>query len=69
MYLDLSRGMNVNEFADLRTSEFVSEYAEEKPNIVWSGREYFDEQLDSCFQSSDEGPSLFFFGCVDLNQS
>ena len=75
MYLDLSRGKNVNEFADLKTSEFVSEYAEEKPNIVWSGRkhlethEYFDEPLDqvkpdSCFQSSDEGPSLLFFFVV-----
>ena len=48
MYLDLSRGKNVNEFADLKTCQ----YAEEKPNIVWSGRkhlethEYFDEPLD-----------------------
>ena len=40
VYLDLSRGMKVNEFADLTTSEFVSEYAEEKPNIVWSGRKH-----------------------------
>ena len=45
VYLDLSRGKNVNEFADLKTTE-------EKPNIVWSGRkhlethEYFDEPLD-----------------------
>ena len=66
---------------DLTTSEFVSEYYEENPNIVWSGRkqlethEYINEPLDqvkpdSCFQSSDEGPSLFFFWlCVDLNQS
>ena len=63
--------MKVNEFAVLTTSEFVSEYSEEKPYIVWSGRkhleshEYVDEQLDqvkpdSCFQSSDERPSLFF---------
>ena len=70
--------MKVNEFADLTTSEFVSEYSEENSNIVWSGRkhlethEYINEPLDqvkpdSCFQSSDEGPSLFF--CVDLNQS
>ena len=36
MYMDLSRGMKVNEFADLTTSEFVSKYTEEKPNIVWS---------------------------------
>ena len=72
VYLDLSRGMKVNEFADLTTSEFVSEYTEDKPNIVWSGRkhlethEYVDEPLDqvkpdSCFQSSDEGPSLLLF--------
>ena len=70
--LDLSRGMKVNEFADLTTSEFVSEYTGYKPNSVWSGREhletheYVDGPLDqvkpgSCFQSSDEGPSLFFF--------
>ena len=74
MYMDLSRGMKVNEFADLTTSEFVSEYPEENPNIVWSGRkhlethEYINEpldqvKLDSCFQSSDEGPSLLFFLC------
>ena len=72
MYMDLCRGMKVNEFAELTTSDFVSEYPEEKPNIVWSGwkrletHEYVDEPLDqvkpdSCFQSSDEGPSLFFF--------
>ena len=59
--------MTVNEFADLTTSEFVSENPEENPNIVWSGRkhletrEYINEPLDqvkpdSCFQSSDEGP-------------
>ena len=69
-----SRGMKVNEFANLTTSEFVSEYTEEKPNTVWSGRkhlephEYINEPLDqmkpdSCFQSSDEGPSLLFFVC------
>ena len=34
MCKDLSRGMKVNEFADLTTSEFVSEYLEENPNIV-----------------------------------
>ena len=72
MCKDLSRGMRVNEFADLTTNEFVSEY------IVSSGRkhlethEYINEPLDqvnpdSCFQSSDEGPS--FFLCVDLSQS
>ena len=66
--------MKVNEVADLTTSEFVSEYPEENPNIVWSGRkhlettEYINEPLvqvrpDSCFQSNDEGPSLFFFLC------
>ena len=77
MYLDLSRGMKVNEFADLITSEFVSEYPEENPDIVWSGgkhletHEYINEPLDqvepdSCFQSSDEGPSLFFLLCVEL---
>ena len=73
VYLDPSRGMKVNEFADL-TSEFVSEYTEDKHNIVWSGRKHLethecvDEPLDqvksdSCFQSSDEGPSfvVFFF--------
>ena len=64
----------MNEFADLTTSEFVSDYPEENPNIVWSGRkrlethEYFNELLDevkpdSCFQSSDEGPSFLFFVC------
>ena len=67
----LSRGMKVNEFADLTTSEFVSEYTEEKLNIVWSGRkhlethEYINEPLDqvksdSCSQSSNEGPSFVF---------
>ena len=40
VYLDLSRGMKVNEFADLTTSEFVSEYTGFKPNSVWSGREH-----------------------------
>ena len=75
MCKDLSRGIKVNEFADLTTSEFVSEYPEENPNIVWSGRnhlethEYIDEPLDQvkpdgCFQSSDDGPSLLFFCCV-----
>ena len=70
MYMDLNRGMKVNGFADLTTSEFVSEYPEENPNIVWDGRkhlethEYTDEPLnqvkpDSCFQSSDEVPSSF----------
>ena len=78
MYMDLSRGMKVNEFADLTTSEFVSEFSGEKPNIVWSGRkhlethEYINEphdqvKNDSCFQSNDEGPSLLllllFFLC------
>ena len=63
--------LKVNEFADLTTSEFVSQYTEYKSNIVWSGRkhlgthEYFDEPLDqvkpgNCSQSSNEGPSLFF---------
>ena len=72
--------MKVNEFADLTNCGFVSEYTGYKPNIVWCGRkhlethEYVDEPLDqvkpgSCFQSSDEGPSLFLFFCVDLNQS
>ena len=72
MYLDLSRGMKMHEFAHLTTSEFVSEYTEDNPNIVWSGRkhlethEYINEPLDqvkpdSCYQSSDEGPSLLFF--------
>ena len=42
MCKDLSRGMKVNEFADLTTSEFVSEYPEENPNIVWSGRKHFE---------------------------
>ena len=71
--------MKVNEFAGLTTREFVSEYNEENPNIVWSGRkhlethEYINEPLDqvnsdSCFESSDEGPSLlFFFLFVDLS--
>ena len=72
MYMDLSRGMKVNEFADLTTSEFVSEYREEKPNIVWSGRrhlethEYMNEPLDhvkpdSCFLSQVmKVPPCFF---------
>ena len=58
-------------FGVLTTSEFVSEYPEENPNIVGSGRkhlethEYINEPLDqvepdSCFQSSDDGLSLFF---------
>ena len=34
MCKDLSRGVKVNEFADLTTSEFVSEYPEENPNVV-----------------------------------
>ena len=42
MCKDLSRGMKVNEFADLTTSEFVSEYPEENPNIVWSGRKHLE---------------------------
>ena len=73
MCKDLSRGMKVNEVADLTNSEFVYEYLEENPNIVWSGRkhlethEYINEPLhqvkhDSCFQSSDEGPSFFLCG-------
>ena len=68
-YLDLSRGMKLNEFADLTTSEFVSECTEYNSNIVWRGRkhlgthEYLDKPLDqvklgNCFQSSDEGPSF-----------
>ena len=59
------RGMKVNEFADLTISEFVSEYPDENPNVVWSGRKLMssstnDSIHDSCFQSSDEGPSLSF---------
>ena len=79
MYLDLSRGVKVNDFADLTTSEFVSEHTEYESNIVWSGRkhlgthEYLDEPLDqvkpgNCCQSCNEGPSLFFF-VEDLSQS
>ena len=79
VYLELSRGMKVNEFAALTSSEFVSEYTEDKPNIVWSGREHLethedvDEPLDqvkpdSCFQSSDKVPPCCFL-CVDLKQS
>ena len=77
MYMDLSRGMNVNEFADLTTSEFVSEYTGEKPNILWCGRkhleahEYINEPLDqvksdSCFRSSDEGPSFLFLCGLEI---
>ena len=49
MCKDLSRGMKVNEFADLTTSEFVSENPEENPNIVWSGRKHLETMkvLDS----------------------
>ena len=38
VYLDLSRGMKVNEFADLTTSEFVSEYTEDTTQhcVEWS---------------------------------
>ena len=38
MYMDLSRGMKVNEFADLTTSEFVSEYTrgETQHCVEWS---------------------------------
>ena len=70
MHMDLSRGVKMNEFADLTTSEFVSKFAEEKTNIVWSCRkhsethEYINEPLDQA-----EGPSLFFLLCVDLDQS
>ena len=64
--------MKVNEFADLTASEFVSEYPEENPNIVWSGRkhsethEYINEPFDqvkpdSCFQSVMKVPPCFFF--------
>ena len=51
-HLDLSRGMKANEFADLTTSEFLSEYTGYKSNIMWSGRKhlgthaYVDETLD-----------------------
>ena len=75
MCKDLSRGMKVDEFAGLTTSEFVSEYPEE--NIVWSGRKHLDTheyinepldqvKLDSCFQSLMKVLSFFV---VDLNQS
>ena len=70
-YLDLSHGMKVNEFADLTTSEFVSEYTGYKP--IFCGvvvkqlgtHEYVDEPLDqmkpgTCFQLNVEGPSSFF---------
>ena len=73
MSKDLSRGMKVNEFADLTTSEFVSEYPDKNPNIVWSGQkhlethEYINEPLDQVKPDSDEGPSFFLF--VDLSQS
>ena len=70
-YLDFFRGTKVNEFADLTTSDIVSEYAGYEPNIMWSGRkhlgthEYVDEPLDqvkpcNCFQLSDERPSFSF---------
>ena len=69
-YLNFSRGMKVNEFADLIATEFVSEYTEYTSNIVWNGRKHLgtrediDEPLDqvklgNCFQSCDEGPSFF----------
>ena len=54
MCKDLSRGMKVNEFADLTTSEFVSEYPEENPNIAWSGLFFCACRLESelnCRQS------------------
>merc|ERR1712209_129004 len=34
---NLSYRLKVNEFADLTTSEFVSQYTGYKPNNVWSG--------------------------------
>ena len=40
MRKDLSRGVKVNEFADLTTSEFEPEHPEENTNIVWSGRKH-----------------------------
>ena len=67
MYLDLSRGMKVNEFADLTTSEFVSEYLEENPNFVWSGRkhlethEYINEPV--AFSQVMKVPPCFFVVC------
>ena len=79
MYVDLSRGMKVNEFADLTTSEFVSEYPEENPGIVWSGRkhlethEYINEPLDQvkpncAFSHVMKVPPCCFM-CADLSQS
>ena len=68
MYLDLSRGMKVNEFADLTTSEFVSEYLEENPNFVWSGRkhletrEYINESV--AFSQVMKVPPCFFVVCT-----
>ena len=64
--MDLSLGMKVNEFAELTTSEFVSEYTEEKPNIVWSGRKHLETHkcINEPFdQVKPEGPSLLFFVC------
>ena len=77
MYMNLSRGMKVNEIADLTTSEFASEFTEEKPNIVWSGRkhfethEYINEPLDQvtltvAFSQVIRSLVVFF---VDLKQS
>ena len=76
VYLDLF-SLSWKEFPHLTTSEFVSEYTGYEPNIVWSGRKhlethgYVDEPLDqvepgSCFQSSDEGPSLMLFFVAEL---
>merc|ERR1712136_645191 len=48
---NLSYRLKVNEFADLTTSEFVSQYIVYKPNNVWSGlkhlgtHEYVGEPL------------------------
>ena len=78
MHVDLSRGMKLDEFADLTTSEFVSGYPKENPDIVLSGRkhlethEYINEPLDQvnltvAFSQLMKVPSLFFLLCVDLN--
>ena len=47
MCKDFFRGMKVNEFVDLTTSEFVSEYPEENPNIVWSGRKTLEKHMST----------------------
>merc|ERR1712012_681895 len=58
---NLSYRLKVNEFADLTTSEFVSQYTGYKPNNVWSGlkhlgtHEYVGEPLADAVDWTTKG--------------